>query len=276
MSEKLLTSEEFKTVTKQLLKWIDTICVENNIPYFAAYGTLIGAIRHNGFIPWDDDIDICMLREDYEKFVAILNDIQDGQHYLLSSETELAYYNNFARVCDNSCILKIKGTLDIPHFGAFVDVFPLDKVPESRDERFAFYSELSDAYNNVVTSLPKSSYDTLPLKRRLNFWRRHFKYIINIFHRDKLKEYKQKRDTIMKRFNESDSKIVTCLFDNPDDRLIMNIDDISETFRHSFEDIEISIPCKYDSILRDYYGDYMKIPDEKDQYSKHHFTPYWS
>ncbi len=61
---------------------------ENNIHYFGAYGTLIGAVRHNGFIPWDDDIDICMMRTDYDKFIEIVNKLNDSQHYLLTSNTE--------------------------------------------------------------------------------------------------------------------------------------------------------------------------------------------
>ena len=64
------------------------ICQKNNIHYFGAYGTLIGAVRHNGFIPWDDDIDICMMRTDYDKFIEIVNKLNDSQHYLLTSNTE--------------------------------------------------------------------------------------------------------------------------------------------------------------------------------------------
>ena len=65
--------------------------------------------------------------------------------------------------------MKIRGTLDIPHFGAFVDVFPLDKVPEDEEKRLGFYKELEDAYNNVITSLPFQSYNTLPLSGELVF-----------------------------------------------------------------------------------------------------------
>ena len=199
MNKNIVKADEFKLITKELLGWIDMICQKNNIHYFGAYGTLIGAVRHNGFIPWDDDIDICMMRTDYDKFIEIVNKLNDSQHYLLTSNTEKGYYNNFARVCDRRCILKIRGTLDIPHFGAFVDVFPLDKVPEDEEKRLGFYKELEDAYNNVITSLPFQSYNTLPLKRRIGFWKKHFNKIGNVFKRGQLMAYKKTRAEMMER-----------------------------------------------------------------------------
>nr|WP_296099768.1 LicD family protein [uncultured Mediterraneibacter sp.] len=276
MNRKIVTSDEFKLITKELLGWVDMICEKNNIHYFGAYGTLIGAIRHNGFIPWDDDIDICMLRADYDKFIEIISNLNDPQHYLLASNTEKGYYNNFARICDRRCILKIKGTLDIPNFGAFVDVFPLDKVPEAKVERIKFYKELEAAYSDVVTALPFRSYNTLSLKRRIGFWKKHLAKVGNIFKRKNLIEFKNTRDELMKKYNLSSSQLVSCLFDTPDDKLIMRLSDITEVQRHVFEDIEINIPRNYDSILKSYYGDYMRLPDENQRYSHHHFTPYWN
>lgn len=276
MNRKIVASDEFKLITKELLGWVDMICEKNNVHYFGAYGTLIGAIRHNGFIPWDDDIDICMLRADYDKFIEVISNLNDPQHYLLASNTEKGYYNNFARICDRRCILKIKGTLDIPNFGAFVDVFPLDKVPENKVERIKFYKELEVAYSDVVTALPFRSYNTLSLKRRIGFWKKHLAKVGNIFKRKNLIEFKNTRDELMKKYNSSSSQLVSCLFDTPDDKLIMRLSDITEVQRHVFEDIEINIPRNYDLILKSYYGDYMKLPDENQRYSHHHFTPYWN
>ena len=270
---RIATSEEFKKTTKDLLAYIDSFCHENNIKYFAHYGTLIGAIRHKGFIPWDDDIDICMPREDYEKFVKMFNN-DDGQHYVLCSETSDTYYNGYARACDNKMILKIKGTFDIEHFGAFVDVFPLDIVPESLKEREVFYEDLHNAFMNILYALPTRCYKPLPLRRRIKFSANLVKRIPAIVMG--INNAKNKRNQLMKKYNNTNSELISCLFDVPDDRLVMRKDQIEDLIRVPFEDIEIDIPRKYDEILRQYYGDYMKLPPSSERYSHHHFTPFWN
>lgn len=72
-----LSKEELKDSQMNILKFIDRVCKENDISYFVNYGTLLGAIRHKGFIPWDDDIDICLYREDYDRFLNVVKELKD-------------------------------------------------------------------------------------------------------------------------------------------------------------------------------------------------------
>ena len=104
MMPKYLTKEELKETQLDILKYIDRICKENDIRYFVSYGTLLGAVRHKGFIPWDDDIDIMMPRKDYERFKR---EFKSSQYEILSLENNADYYNNFIKVVDNRTVLQI-------------------------------------------------------------------------------------------------------------------------------------------------------------------------
>ena len=102
-----LTPDEYKQEVKKVLAAIHDICSRHNIPYFVAFGTLLGAVRHKGFIPWDDDIDIIMPRDAYEKFCEIMPG-ETNEYYILSGDTSPYYYFYFSRVCSRTAVLKLK------------------------------------------------------------------------------------------------------------------------------------------------------------------------
>ena len=147
-----------------ILDEIQRICKENNLKYSLAYGTLLGAVRHKGYIPWDDDIDICLLREDYEKLIAILKDKNAPGHkewLTLADDTCRGYYYPFAKAYDNRTTVKMerhKGEM-----GIWVDIFPLDGLPKSRfwEKAFVLYcSFLRVITLAITTDFNSKGYDT--------------------------------------------------------------------------------------------------------------------
>lgn len=114
-----------------ILKVFDKICRQNGIMYSLSAGTLLGAIRHKGFIPWDDDIDVMMTREEYNKFIEVCSKSLPKQFFLQTFKTDKNYLNGFAKLIDTSAPAFIKETekMDIVH-GIDIDIFPIDRCPE--------------------------------------------------------------------------------------------------------------------------------------------------
>lgn len=129
---KKLTLEELREVQIGILKYIDKVCKENNLTYFLNYGSLIGAVRHKGFIPWDDDVDISMPREDYEKFIKICENKKNDKYEVWNYENTSWYYNPFLVVIDNTTIIPDKYKKERQDTSCFVDVFPIDKFNDTK------------------------------------------------------------------------------------------------------------------------------------------------
>lgn len=146
---RLISFEEHKKIQLSILRDIDVFCQKNQIKYFLAFGTLLGAIRHKGFIPWDDDIDIAMPRPDYNKFILSFNGMVDNLK-VLAPEIDLDYYAPYANVYDTRTVLEEKGTSHLKfEIGVKIDVFPIDGVPTNKIV-YCFVSSIMRFYNQIL------------------------------------------------------------------------------------------------------------------------------
>lgn len=112
-----------------IMKEIDRVCSENNLHYYLAEGTLLGAVRHQGFIPWDDDLDIAMPRKDFDIFIRIANDSLGNSYDLQWYTTNKEYWQVFAKVVKKGTLFKEPGIKKFTPLGIFIDIFPLDLAP---------------------------------------------------------------------------------------------------------------------------------------------------
>lgn len=120
-----------------IMKDIDKVCTENHIKYWLYAGTLIGAVRHNGFIPWDDDLDVAMLREDYERFLKVAPKCLGNRYFIQTWESDPGFALPLAKVRKNDTIYLESGSqYSNCHHGLFVDIFVYDNLPDGSLDLF--------------------------------------------------------------------------------------------------------------------------------------------
>ena len=261
-----LTIDEIRKIQLEILSYVHDFCIDNNIKYFINYGTLLGAIRHKGYIPWDDDIDIMMSRENYETFISLFSLI-NSKYKIMSLKTSNKYYNNFIKVYDNTTIVldeKNEKTYDI---GINIDIFPYDSF---NDKRLVDKTYILESFKLLsIAKLHDIQYGDSKVKDIIRhlFWlllrpispRFFCNRIDNIIQKKICKNGKY-FGLLASKFKYSD---------------IFTSDVFSELIDLPFEDKLFKAPKNYDYILRQYYGDYMQLPPEEKRINPHNIRAYY-
>jgi len=262
---KQLSAQELKVLQLSMLKEIDDYCQRNGLSYFLTYGTLIGAIRHSGFIPWDDDIDILMPRPDYEKFIKTY---EAPGSFVMSDAQDHNYQYLFAKVSDRKTIL-VEDTSKKADIGAYIDVFPLDGLPDSEKESInhikkkAFFIKLFEIKRLKVCSSYRAVYKSVLLVIfKLFLLPIPYRCIVN------------KIKSIMTKYSYQDSQnVVEMIFAKPDRIVPKTL--FSSAIKWKFEDSLMNIPVGYDEYLKSIYGNYMDLPPENQRVTHHRFKIFW-
>lgn len=273
---KELTLNEIQRTSLEILSSVHNFCITHGIKYSLAYGTLIGAIRHKGFIPWDDDIDIIMPRPDYERFVRIFS----AQGLGISSEKDSDYYLNYCRVFDT---VKTGCTTILPigkayKGGVWIDVFPADGVS---DDYESFAANIRHYKRPWMLQL-RYRYSLAPLKEILKAGSLKDKCIllaikISLTGRKKLIQVNTavRTNAVRIPFGSTEHWSQLCILDDGV-RNYQLCKDFEETIDAEFEGHSFKIMKGYDRVLRNIYGDYMQLPPENQRQPKHgHVTLFW-
>jgi len=262
--------DEKKKIMLDIMDVIDAFCHKNGIKYFLLGGSLIGAVRHKGYIPWDDDVDIGLLREDYEKFIDLFSKESINDLKLISIRNNDSFYLAQAKVYDARTILKenIPGATEI---GAYVDVFPLDYCSDDYKEACHFGNSVG-LYRNLL------DFKNMSFSRHRSFAKNCILLagkVLSAFssRRRLIRKVEQKS---MKYFNKRPTKYVGELTLMPyGNREIYETSWFDKIISVSFEDRKYDIPENYHDILTKCYGDYMKLPPIEKQVAHHDNTLVW-
>ena len=262
--------EEIHSITLDLMDRLHSFCEENGLTYYLAYGTLIGALRHKGFIPWDDDFDIWMPRADYDKLFSLLEKEKEGRYRLITRGNTPYYYNGIARYCDMKYIYQTE--LDVKQYeqGIFVDIYPLDACGKDEAETEEVHRPVRKLNAKYIMYCNKKSLSSKArtLLRIPYYYYLHFRYGKHFG--ETLEQ--RTRDMIYSRFS-NDSEYVGVYWENRDFRL-MKRDAFRERVLTEFEGRQYWIPSRSDELLRLQYGDYMQLPPESERVATHSYSIY--
>ncbi len=264
-----MTNEELRNIQKMdfyVLKEIKRVCEKNNIPYFLIGGTLIGAIRHKGFIPWDDDIDIAMLRPDFERFLEVCK-TDLGQEFFLQTplnESNCADYG-LARIRLNETKIIIESRKSAKlHEGFYVEVFPYDKLPDNKISQF-FYGNWFPVLKRVyaIRKGYKPHPRTLYARVAVNF----FNALLKPVSTEKLKK---KLDSYHLKYAQKNTKKLFLLSGAWGyKRESHPVERFAQFTTAEFEGETFTIPADYDGFLKEQYGNYMELPPPEKRVNHH-------
>ena len=263
--------EKLHGVLLELMMEFDRICRENEIEYSIAYGTLLGAVRHGGFIPWDDDVDIIMTRENYEKFCKICPESIDDRFFFQSKNTEPLYNYNIARLRkENTALIYTQWKNAGFNMGIYIDIFPVDEIPDSKWKRFWQYSKI--IFCTLVRATRNKS---IFMNRNMGhkIVNKIMYFCFNLFPKkfcDKI-EYKA-----ITKYNGKGNKLmaIICeggnLIHTPKDLIPFTKEYLAEYEDIDFAGYKMRSIVKRDQALTHWYGDYMQLPPEDQQKLTHH------
>ena len=268
MKQETYTSEELKEIQKkelEILKEIDKLCGGNNIEYFIVGGTALGAVRHKGFIPWDDDIDIGMRRAEYEKFLEIAPDKLDKKYYLQSPYTDNKVPYFFAKVRMNDTVfMEYCNRNTKMHHGIYVDVFPFDEVPDDDvlgRKHFLRVQRLIRWF--TLKTVKDVSREPENIKQKLRAVVRRIIYVCASV--IPIKTITKKLQSEITKYNGTNQQSYTCL-NCPKYKGDMVLRERSfPLVECEFEDMTVYMPRNKDEYLRTHYGDYMQLPSENER-----------
>lgn len=272
MKKKILNIREIQNASLEILKCIGTFCDTHDIFYVLTYGTLLGAVRHKGFIPWDDDIDIMMPRPDYDRFVNLFCRENRYSHLVLFNQgTNKKYPYGITRVCDMKYRIHTVNEKDCG-MGLFVDIYPLDGLGMSYEEGLRLMEKSHAICDKILLLTRKKLYcPQLPnMEKQIEYISNKIRYMV----RGK-KYYFDQLNSIVMQNKYEDSLFVGCAIWTFDPiKEIYNRALFKERIKVQFEDSSFYIPKAYDDILKITYGNYMELPPLEQRVYHHGYVAY--
>lgn len=264
---KELTLQELKDIEFEILKVFDSFCKENNIRYYFAYGTLLGAIRYKKFIPWDDDVDVLVPREDYDRLLSLFRD--NEKYRMFAFERNPDYLFPFAKLCDMTTRKDEGGYNNVAELGVDIDIFPLDTWDNDPEQA-------KQEAKRIGTDMKYLGFTKLKRADSANPLKRFVKGIVVFFCKVRGSEHFLKK--IMKASNRPEQKgsayvgcKTWCVYGA---RGIHRAEVFADAVEIEFEGEKFPAPIGWDEYLTDLYGDYLPEPPKEKQKTHHSFKAY--
>ena len=278
----VVTLEERKQIMTEMLKALLNYCQKHDLRVYLCDGTLLGAVRHSGFIPWDDDMDVMMPIEDFERLVELTEQDKLPEPFCLSSNKRnpdhiwpyLKLIDTRTELVERVITKKLQKA-QARYFGVYIDIFPMYGLPDTRQERLQYQRELCAAYDKlkkatrVMNRRPTDSWLLFTIRRILYFVyclpykivgkKQYIKKMYKLYHRYPLEQAEKFGHEAGLALGEREHF----------DMALLN-----EVITLKFEDVDCPVFADYHTVLKSQYGDYMKLPPESERHT-HACDAYW-
>ena len=261
--------DDIHKIDLNLFKEFVKICNGHKLTYYVIGGTLLGAIRHKGFIPWDDDMDIAMPRDDFEKFLSIANNELPNNMRLITFRNDSKYRYYLPRIVDLDTEIiekRYAGSNEKSHL--FIDIFPIDGTPNNVILRKIYYFKI--LFNRLMVSW--YYIDTIDPARKRTKFEKILIFLGKVLPTKKIinpKNRLEKIDKLLRKNNIEKSKFIGTIMGAYRVREIVPKEYFGKPTKYKFENVEVFGPEQYDKYLTHMYGDYMTIP--KDTTTNSHY-----
>ncbi len=263
--KQLTELRDLQRVQTKILKDLVDFCDVNNLKVYLLGGTMIGAIRHKGFIPWDDDIDVSMPRPDYEKLIELSKDGISEDCYLIAPELDKSFRGYIPQVAYRNSKSKSGQYRDDEDLKISISLFVYNGVPRTAFSRWIYYKYMyllraahslcRANFNNVNTRMAKIVGPILQ----------------PFFSSNKTIKYCNKILKLETMFSYNNTELVAPNSDDRGYKELVTREEYEKPFKVEFEGLRCYVPSNYDEHLRKYYGDYMQLPPERERTPKHSF-----
>lgn len=259
--KKKVSLAEMRRIQLDILEKVDVFCRKNNLRYSLGGGTLLGAIRHKGYIPWDDDVDIMMPRPDYETFLRSFDGLY--QHLVLQHyKNSPSCMKTFAKIYDDRTVLVEK----IQKCGVYIDVFPIDGLP-SELELPGYIEEINSCARWLYRTTNILAFDK-------NIWH-IIKYFIRRVIDPSRSDVVRKLEECLTKYPFDSSEFAGAIVGRYAEKEHMKADVFKSFINVSFENKVFMAISDYDSYLKKHYGRYMELPPKENRVSNHNYNAWW-
>ncbi len=271
---KELTLSEIKSITTSMLEYVDKVCKERDITYYLAAGTLLGAVRHKGFIPWDDDVDIMIPRNDYERLTREFPD-NDNYSFLTLHNTENFPFA-YGKIIDRRTVKIEPLRKKYQHTGIDIDVFPIDYYPDNIEEAKKWCESISNCQTSIVSISSSYSKSDNFISSAVHYCYYIIKCVLDGVGLRTASKKVKKINELSQKYNSDQSHYCgIAAVSAYGIRKRNRCDVFKEAVEVEFEGHMYPAPIGFDEYLSDYYGNYMELPPIEKRATHHTYKAYW-
>jgi len=271
MSISLINQNQLQTAQLYILNYVHEYCKNNNIEYFIIGGTLLGSVRHKGFIPWDLDIDIAMTRNNYNKIIKSFNKTEDNRYRLVYYKNDKHHFSPHAKIVMNNSKIEYHNTQLESHLsnhkGIYIDIFPLDNVPTEKKEQYKQEKKIK-FYRRLIY------FKVSPIfSRGFLFHKLIIKKILRLFMKLISFKFLTKRlDYTMQLHSKNDSGQICSMASHYHyQKQVMDVNIYKPAKLYEFENLKFYGPNNEIAYLERIYGDYMELPPKEKRHDASNF-----